>query len=372
MQAIVEREMRGGAVGFSTGLIYIPGTYSNTAEVVALAKAAARHGGIYASHMRDEGPHVMEAIDEAVTVGKEAGMPVELSHFKIDTRRLWGSSEQTLELVEKYRREGVDVQVDQYPYDRSSTNLGMLMPAWSLADGRDAILKRLRDPATRGKIAKEMEVMVADKGQPDYAWATVASPGALSGKTISEINVLKGRTASVPNEIQTVLDLMTEMGAISMVYHSMGQADVERILRYPNTSFASDGGIRVPGEGLPHPRSYGTNARVLGLYVQRLKILTLEDAVRRMTSLPAHMLRFPDRGVIREGAAADLLVFAPEKVEDRASYLNPHQYSVGFDYVLVNGKVSVEDGKLTAARGGAVIRGAGRLPEAASAIMKIR
>lgn len=359
MQAVVDREMREGAIGFSTGLIYIPGTYSNTAEVVALAKAAAKYGGVYASHMRDEGPHVIEAIEEAVTVGKEAGMRVELSHFKIDTRSLWGMSEQTLALVEKYRREGVDVVIDQYPYDRSSTNLGMLVPSWALADGHDAVIKRLRDPATRAKIATDMQDMLNKKGQPDYAFAAVASYSPdrkYEGKTITEINVLKGRPQDVPHEIQTVLDMM-ESGGASMVYHSMGEVDVDRIMRYPNTAVASDGGVRVPGEGMPHPRSYGTNSRVLAEYVRTRHVLTLEDAIRRMTSLPARTFTFHDRGLLREGAAADIVIFDPEKVQDKATFVNPHQYSSGFDYVLVNGHIAVDDGKLTAARGGSILRG---------------
>ena len=346
MQAIVEKAMRDGAIGFSTGLIYTPGTYSNTQEVVALAKAAAKYDGVYASHMRDEGPHILEAIEEAITVGKEAGMRVELSHFKIDTRSLWGMSEKTLALVEKYRAEGVDVVIDQYPYDRSSTNLGMLVPSWALADGREATLKRLRDPATRAKIAADMQDILNKKGQPDYEWATVASfaPNrAYEGKTIKEVNVMKGRDATVPNEIQTILDMM-EAANPSMVYHSMGEIDVDRIMRYPNTAVASDGGVRVPGEGLPHPRSYGTNARVLAEYVRKRHVLTLEDAIRRMTTLPARTFNFRDRGQIREGAAADILIFDPKKVEDRATFTNPHQYSAGFDYVLVNGKIEVDEG----------------------------
>ena len=360
MQAIVEKAMRDGAIGFSTGLIYTPGTYSNTAEVVALAKAAAKYGGVYASHMRDEGPKILEAIEEAITVGKEAGMRVELSHFKIDTRSLWGMSEKTLALVEKYRAEGVDVVIDQYPYDRSSTSFANVIPSWALADGREATLKRLRDPQTRAKIASDMQDILNKKGQPDYEWAAVASfpPNrSYEGKTIKEINLVK-RTGTVPNEIQTILDMM-EAANPSMVYHSMGEIDVDRIMRYPNTAIASDGGVRVPGEGLPHPRSYGTNARVLAEYVRKRHVLTLEDAIRRMTTLPARTFNFQDRGQIREGAAADLLIFDPDKVEDRATFINPHQYSAGFDYVLVNGKIEVEDGKLTAARGGSILRGAG-------------
>lgn len=358
MQAIVEQAMRDGAVGFSTGLIYIPGTYSNTEEVVALAKAAAKHGGVYASHMRDEGEKIIEAIDEAVRVGREANMRVQISHFKIDNRNLWGASVKSLELVEKYRREGVDVVVDQYPYDHSSTNLGITLPSWALADGRGAVLERLRSPSTRTRIKTEMLAHLKVKGQPDYSYATVAScdfDRALEGKTISEINTARGRASSPENEAETILDIL-EKGLPSMVYHSMGMEDVERIMRYPNTAVASDGGIRELGAGVPHPRSYGTNARVLAEFVRNRKVLTLEDAIRRMTSLPARTFGFKDRGQIREGFAADILIFDPERVRDKATYQKPHQYSEGFDFVLVNGTVMVEDGKVAARAGGRVVR----------------
>jgi N-acyl-D-amino-acid deacylase len=358
MQSLVEKAMLEGAVGFSTGLIYIPGTYSDTAEVVALGKAAAKHGGTYASHMRDEGAQVMEAITEAVTVGKEAGMPVQLSHFKIDNKRLWGRSTDSLELVEKFRREGVDVVVDQYPYDHSSTNLGITLPSWALADGREKILERLKTPETRKKIAAEMEQMLKDKGQPNYEYAIVANFGperSYEGKNISEINVLKGRPRTIASEIETILD-MIEQGGAQMVYHSMGNEDVERILRYPNTAIASDGGVREFGLGMPHPRSYGTNARVLAEFVRNRKVLTLEDAIRRMTSLPARTFNLKDRGQVREGFAGDLLVFDPAKVQDKSTYQQPHQYTEGFDFVVVNGKLLVDEGKLTDLRPGQIIR----------------
>ena len=358
MQALVEQGMRDGAVGFSTGLIYIPGTYSDTAEVVALAKAAAKYDGVYASHMRDEGEKVLEAITEAVTVGREARMPVQLSHFKIDNRRLWGSSDKSLALVEKFRAEGIDVVIDQYPYNRSSTNLGITLPSWALADGSEKIAERLKDPATRGRIAKEMLEKLQQLGHSDYSYAMVASfppDRTIEGKTISEINVLRGREKSVANEVQTILDLMVKGGA-QMVYHSMGDEDVERILRYPHTAIASDSGVREFGVGMPHPRSYGTNARVLAEFVRNRKVLTLEDAIRRMTSLPARTFRLRDRGLIREGMAADVVLFDPDKVQDKATFQQPHQYSEGFDYVIVNGKISVEEGKLTNSRNGQILR----------------
>lgn len=358
MQELVEKGMRDGAVGLSTGLIYIPGTYSDTREVVALAKAAGKFGGVYASHMRDEGRLVLDAINEAVKAGREGGLRVQLSHFKIDTPKIWGFSKETIALVERYRTEGVDVVVDQYPYDRSSTNLGITLPSWALADGFEAIKERLTTPATREKIAAEMKKMLENLGHEDYSYATVAGfkpEKAYEGRTISEINGMKSRPKTIDAEIETIFDLILAGGA-QMVYHSMGDTDVERIMKYPNTAVASDGGVRELGVGMPHPRSYGTNARVLAEFVRQRKLLTLEDAVRRMTSLPARTFNFKDRGMIREGMAADLLLFDPAKVQDMSTYQEPHQYTVGFDYILVNGVIMGEEGKLTDHRGGRVLR----------------
>jgi N-acyl-D-amino-acid deacylase len=356
MQALVDRAMRDGAVGFSTGLEYVPGVYSNTAEVVALAKAAAAHGGIYTSHMRNEGIREIEAITEAVNVGREAGIPVEISHLKVDRRAVWGASDKSLALIEKSRREGIDVAADQYPYDRAGTSLSIRLPAWALADGK--IKQRLADPATRRKIAAEMRQMLAEMGETDYAFATVARFGpnpAYEGKTIPEISALKGRAAGVENEIETIFDLMAAGGA-SMTFRLMSEGDIERIMRWPSTAVASDGSVIEFGAGNPHPRSYGTNARVLAEYVRTRGVLTLEDAIRRMTSLPAGRFGLRDRGMVREGMAADLVVFDPARVEDKSTYAKPHQYSVGFDYVLVNGKLVVDGGKLTSARPGQTLR----------------
>ena len=358
MQKLVEKAMQDGAAGFSTGLIYIPGTYSNTEEVVALGKIAGKYNGVYASHMRDEGEKVLEAITEAVTVGREAGSPVELSHFKIDTKRLWGLSEKSLALVEQFRREGVDVVVDQYPYDHSSTNLGITLPSWALADGEAKIQERLKDPATRKKIAAEMKARLKQLGQKDYTYAIVAGykpDASYEGKTIAEITALRGKGRKVDAQIGTIFDMMLAGGA-QMVYHSMGEKDVERILRYPNTAIGSDGGIREFGAGMPHPRSYGTNARVLAEFVRNRSVITLEDAIRRMTSLPARTFGFTDRGLLRPGMAADLVLFDPEKVQDKATYQKPHQYSEGFDLVVVNGKIAAEGGKMTDVRAGQVLR----------------
>jgi N-acyl-D-amino-acid deacylase len=356
MQSLIDRAMREGAVGFSTGLEYIPGTYSNTAEVVALAKTAAAHGGVYTSHMRDEGIREIEAITEAVNVGKEAGMPVEISHLKIDRRSVWGASEKSLALIEKFRREGVDVVADQYPYDRAATNLGIRLPSWALADGK--IKERLADPPTRQKIAGEMRRNLVEMGEPDYNFATVArfaSNTAYEGKSIPEISAMKSRPAGLDGQIETIFDLM-DAGGASMTYRLMDEKDIERIMKYPFTAIASDGGVTALNVGNPHPRSYGTNARVLGEYVRVRGVLGMEDAIRRMTSLPARTFGLKDRGLLREGMAADLVIFDPAKVEDKATYAKPHQYSQGFDFVAVNGKLVVDEGKLTAARPGQALR----------------
>ena len=358
MQAIVDTAMQAGAVGFSTGLIYIPGTFSDTREVVALAKAASKYNAVYASHMRDEGHKVKEAITEAVTVGRESGLRVQISHFKIDTPKIWGSSKDSIALVESFRKQGVDVVVDQYPYDHSSTNLGITLPSWALSDGQKAIEERLANPETRKRIATEMKKMLADLGHEDYSYAIVANYGAdasRNGKNISEINKAAGRDKSLDNEVETILEMILKGGA-QMVYHSMGMEDVERILKYPNTAIASDGGIREFGSGMPHPRSYGTNARVLAEFVRNRGTLTLEDAVRRMTSLPARTFRFTDRGLLREGFAADVLVFDPAKVKDLSTYPDPHHYTEGFDHVLVNGVPVVSEGQLNEVRPGRILR----------------
>jgi N-acyl-D-amino-acid deacylase len=356
MQALVERAMRDGAVGFSTGLEYIPGTFANTAEVVALAKSAAAHGGVYTSHMRDEGIREIEAITEAVEIGKQAAIPVQISHLKIDRRSVWGASEKSLALIEKFRSEGVDVVADQYPYDRAATNLGIRLPSWALAEAK--IKERLAEPATRAKIAAEMKDNLRQMGEPDYGFATVArfaSNTAYEGKSIPEISALMGRPAGLDGQIETIFDLMNAGGA-SMTYRLMDEQDIERIMRWPFTAIASDGGVTEPGAGNPHPRSYGTNARVLGEYVRARRVLTLEDAVRRMTSLPARTFGLKDRGLIREGMAADLVIFDPARVADKATYTKPHQYSEGFDYVIVNGGVAVSEGKVTETRLGRPLR----------------
>ena len=358
MHRLVERAMKAGAVGFSTGLLYIPGSYADTEEVEALAQVAARFGGVYASHIRNQGPKLGESILEAAQIGRRSRMPVQISHLKVKGKNRWGTIGDTLRMIEGLRKEGLEITVDAYPYPRASSSLGIYLPNWALADGREAILTRLRDRDTRRKIIEGMKELLSVQGFTDYSFATVASFKAdpsLEGKTISEINRLRGRESTLSAERETVLEMM-EQGGATMIYHYMSQDDVDTIYRYSSTAVASDGGIVTPGVGKPHPRSYGTNARVFAEYVRGRGILTLEEAVRRMTSLPAQVFGLEDRGLVRQGMRADLVLFDPASVQDTATFPEPHQYSRGFDFVWVNGVPAVAKGRITDQRAGQVVR----------------
>ena len=361
MEAVVAQAMQDGAVGLSTGLLYVPGTYAETEEVVRLAKVAARYGGVYASHIREQGAKLHESISEAVQIGQEAGTPVQISHLKIKGRTRWGQIGDAISLIDGFREQGVDVVVDAYPYERASTNLGVNLPRWAVAGGARAIAERINDRETRTRIVEGMKAMLDDGGYPDYSFATVAqyAPNPeFNGMTISEINTFLGRASTIDNEIDTILEMMLDGGAAgssqgaSMVYHYMSVDDVDTIFRYPNAAVASDGGIVEIGRGMPHPRSYGTNARVFADFVRDRGILTVEDAVRRMTSLPARTFGFNNRGLVRPGMIADLVMFDPDRVQDMATFTDPHNYSEGFDYVIVNGVPVVAEGQITDARPG--------------------
>lgn len=364
MNALVEQAMKDGAVGLSTGLIYTPGTYARTPEIVGLAKVAAQYGGVYASHIRNEGQEVIKAIDEAIQIGREAGIPVQISHFKVASKPLWGKSTETVALVGDARRSGLDVTIDQYPYTASSTSLSSIVPSWALADGDSAVLIRFRDPATRAKIRQEMLASLKKNDRRNYDYAVVAQyrpDTTLNGLSIHAINQKLHRKNDAATEADLVMDLMerAELKRIQMVYHTMSEEDVATIMRYPNTMIASDAGVAKFGSGMPHPRAYGTNARVLGRYVREKNVIPLEEAVRRMTSLPAQRFRLMDRGLLRPGYAADLVIFDEKTVADAATYDAPHAYSTGFSWVLVNGRAVVADGRHTGERPGRVLLGAG-------------
>ena len=354
MEDLVEKAMQDGAVGFSTGLIYIPGTYSTTEEIVGLAKVAAKYKGVYASHMRDEGDEVIKAIEEALHIGKEARMPVQISHFKLTGQQNWGRSKETIPMIIKAREDGIDVTIDQYPYTASSTSLSTLIPDELLSDGSDSIAARLQRPEIRKYVTRYMLAKLKKRKLKHFSFPVVAyykTDTAMNGKSIEHVNLLMGRRHKAKYETETVMDMMIKGGA-SMVFHGMSEDDVKRITQYPFNMFASDASIRVYNEGAPHPRGYGTNARVLKKYVREEKIISVEDAVRRMTSLPAQKFGLTDRGLLRQGFAADIVIFDEKEVADLSTYDKPHAYSIGFRYVLVNGVPVVEEGKHTGNRSG--------------------
>ncbi len=361
METLVEQGMKDGAVGFSTGLIYVPGTYCSTDEVVQLAKASAKYNGIYASHIRNEESGVLDAINEAIDIGRKANMPVEISHFKAGYKANFGKSKEMIALVEAARKEGLDVTIDQYPYTASSTNLGVRLPDWALSGGHDSIVARINNPQQHQQIIKEMLEQIKKYQQKNYSFAVVANCKAdstLNGKNISQINSSKGRRSKAKEEAETILDIM-KIGGAQMVYHSMSEDDVKYIMQYPFNMIASDAGVAL-GNGMPHPRTYGTNARVLGKYVREQKVMNLEEAIRRMTSLPAQKFQLKDRGLLKEGMAADIVIFDENKVNDNSTFENPHQFSVGFEFVLVNGKLVIENKKHTGQRSGVILFGPGK------------
>ncbi|MBZ4189072.1 N-acyl-D-amino-acid deacylase family protein [Niabella beijingensis] len=360
MEALVERAMKEGAVGLSTGLIYIPGTYSKSDEIIALAKVAAKYNGVYATHMRSEGNNVAEAIRETLQIGREAHIPVEISHFKLSGQQNWGRSKETVALVEQARKEGIDVTIDQYPYTASSTSISTLLPSEVLADGQDSIRARLQRPDVVKYVVNDMLKSLKQRKLKHFSYAVVAyykPDTSYNGKSIEEINLMKGRRHKAREEALTVIDIMMNGGA-SAVFHGMSEEDVKYIMKYPYNTFASDASIRIMNEGMPHPRGYGTNARVLAKYVRNEKVLSLEEAIRRMTSLPAQKFNLSGRGLLKEGMAADIVIFDPEKVQDLATFEKPHAYSKGFEYVLVNGQVTVSKELHTGIRAGKALRNA--------------
>lgn len=358
MKALLEKGMQAGAVGLSTGLIYIPGTYAPSEEIVELAKVAARYSGVYATHMRNEGDSVVPAIREALHIGREAGLPVQISHFKVSGQQNWGRSRETLTLVQKAREEGIDVTIDQYPYTASSTSISTLLPDELLADGQDSIVARLQRESVRKETVRFLLDRLKKRKLKHFSYAVIAShepDTSYNGRSIEEINRMKGRKHKARYEAETIIDIQIAGGA-SAVFHGMSEDDLQYFLRYPFNMFASDASIRQFNNGVPHPRGYGTNARVLARYVREKKIIGLEEAIRRMTSLPAQKFSIRQRGLLQVGFAADIVIFDPNKVQDLSVFEKPHAYSTGFEYVLVNGTLTVDQGRHTGARAGKAIR----------------
>jgi N-acyl-D-amino-acid deacylase len=358
MKELVEQGMKDGAVGLSTGLIYQPGVFAKTEEIVELAKVAAAYDGIYTSHMRHEDNQIYQALDEVFQVAREAGIRAEVSHIKLAGPSAWGQANRVLAYIEKARAEGLDVTQDQYAYTASSTGLSQLIPDWALEGGRSEFRKRLADPVQKATMVADMKRSLHSKGREDYSYAVIASckeDKSLNGLNIVEAAKAKRGADSLDDQIETVLAIQAGGGA-SGVFHGINEDDLQTFMRHPNTMIACDSGIRKLGEGVPHPRGYGNNARVLARYVRELKVLRLEDAIRKMTSLPANAFRFSGRGELRESNWADVVVFDPDKIQDNSTYKDPHHYATGIPYVLVNGVPTIQNGKHTGAKAGQALR----------------
>ncbi len=358
MRAHVEQAMKDGAVGLSTGLIYLPGTFAKTDEIVALAKIASAHGGVYSSHMRYENTRILEALEELATIAREARIPAEVSHIKLSGPNAWGRADEILGWLDKARAEGLAITHDQYAYTASSTGISTLIDAAFREGGDKRYRERLADPATKAKMVAEMKHSIATGKRGDYTYAVVASFRAdkrYNGKTIPQAAKLFRGADTLDDQIETILDIHARGGAQG-VFHGMSEPDLTKFLAHPLTMIASDAGVRRFGDAVPHPRGYGNNARVLGRYVRDQKVITLEEAVRKMTSLPATTFHLKDRGELRPGAVADLVIFDAEKVNDPSTFDDPHHYAIGFRDIIVNGVPVIRETQLTDARPGKPVR----------------
>jgi N-acyl-D-amino-acid deacylase len=359
MRGMVARGMGEGAWGLSTGLKYLPGAWSKTDEVVTLSRVAADSGGIYTSHLREEGLGLIESVAEAIEIGRRARIPVVLTHHKAVGTPMWGKSTVTLGMVDSARRSGVDVMIDQYPYTATHTGISVLIPEWAFDGGDTAFARRTRDPVLRDSIRKGIVFNILnDRGGGDLRrvqFSRVSWNRELEGKTLHDWAVSRGLAPTPETGADLVIQAELDGGA-NAIYHVLDEGDVRRIMRHPQTMIASDGRLSRPGDGHPHPRAYGTFPRVLGHYVRDERVLTLEQAVHKMTGMPAARLGLRDRGLLRAGAYADLVVFDPARVADRATFQAPHQYPIGIEFVLVNGVVEVDDERFIDARAGRVLR----------------
>jgi N-acyl-D-amino-acid deacylase len=364
MRALVEQGMKDGAFGLSTGLFYVPGTFTPLDEIVELARVAGQFGGIHKSHQRNEAAGVLDSFKETIAIGEQGGLPTQATHAKVVGKANWGRSADVLKLVDDARARGVDVTIDQYPYTASSTSIAAaLVPAWALEGGREAQRGRLTDPATRARVKAGSVAMIRDeRGGGDPKNVQLASCGfdpSLAGKTLADVTRQRGMEPTIENAAEATLWIV-EQGGCQGIFHAMADEDLERILRHPVTMIASDGEVPIFGRANPHPRSYGTFARVLGMYVREKQTLTLEEGIRKMSSFPAARLRIADRGILRPGMKADIVIFDPATVRDTATFEKPHSYAEGFSHVIVNGVVVFENGAMTPARPGRVLYGPGK------------
>jgi len=359
MEAMVEEGMHAGAWGLSTGLKYLPGAFSELPEIVALSRVAARRGGFYTSHLREEGLLLLESVSEALEIGRQADIPVVLTHHKVVGQPMWGSSATTLAMVDSARAAGTDVMIDQYPYTASHSGITILVPAWAMEGGTEALLVRMDDPMLADSILSGIEFnIVNDRGGNDLRrvqFSRVPWDASLEGLTLFDWAVRDGLDPTPATGARLVIEAVRRGGA-NGIYHAMSEEDVEAIMAHPQTMIGSDGRLVALGDGHPHPRWYGTFPRVLGLYAREKGVLTMEQAIRKMTAMPAERIGLRERGQLREGWFADVVVVDPARVIDQATFEDPHQYPLGIDWVLVNGQVTVVDGVFRDVRGGTVLK----------------
>ena len=360
MRALVRRDMEAGALGIGTALIYAPGTYAKTEEIVELCKVAARYKGKYTSHIRSEGPQLVEAVEELIRISREAGLPAEIHHLKASGRGNWARMDRALALIERARAEGLPITANMYTYAASSTGLSAQIPTWAHAGGPEQLYKRLADPAVRARIADEMRA----RGAPSptlFVRFRTAALRPLAGKMLADVAAARGKDA-----VDTILDLVLEdRSRIQSIFFTMSEENIAKQFKRPWVSISSDG-ASISAEGVflessTHPRAYGSFARFLGKYVRDEKLMPLPEAIRRMTGLPATNLGLEGRGFLKEGMFADVVVFDPATIADKATYENPHQYAVGVKHVLVNGVPVLKDGEHTGAKPGRAVWGPGRV-----------
>jgi N-acyl-D-amino-acid deacylase len=360
MKSMIAEGMRDGAFGISTGLRYLPGNYSTIEEVIELSKVAADSGGIYTSHLREEGLGLIEGVAEAITIGRDAKIPIVLTHHKAVGQKMWGKSAQTLAMIDSARKLRIDVMADVYPYTATSTGLGVLIPTWAFDGGDTSFVRRVNDPVIRDSIRKGViELLLTDRGGGDIArvqFSNVRWQPDLNGRTLADWAKQRGMAPTVENGANLVIEGQLKGGA-SMIYHVLEEADVQRIMTHPQVMIGSDGRLARYGDNSsPHPRAYGTFPRVLGRYSRDLKLFPLETAIHKMTGQSAQRLKLRERGVLRAGNYADVVVFDPATVADKSTFEQPHQYSVGIEYVFVNGVAAVDAGKYMDTRSGRVLK----------------
>jgi len=361
MRQLASDSMKEGAFGLSTGLIYAPGCFADTQEIIEITRGIAPYGGFYASHMRDERDRLEEAVEETLSIGREAGVPVQISHHKACGQRNWGKVKNTLEMIRLAREEGMDVTADQYPYAATSTSLSIFLPNWAHDGGDKAMLERIRDmrPTLLEHVNQHAVDAVGSKG--DWGSVLISSVRTEANRYCEGMNLEEIAARRNTSPADTVLDLLAEeSGSVGMVQFAMCEEDIELVMANDHVMAGSDASARTTSgdhpTGKPHPRAFGTMTRILGRYVRERKVNTLEKAISKMTGNAARKLGLTDRGTIRVGSWADIVVFDPDTVKDQATYKDPWQNSTGIEYVFVNGRLAVEQGQLTGERAGVVLR----------------